>query len=210
MSNEEYIAPIDHSAGSAAASTAAGAAGGAVKGGFNWIWKSARNAALIFGAIALVWAVMTVFPIAAAAPGAVQAVTHMAPIVHQLLTVLGITAGVTALGAGVGAVIGGLTAPVGAAVGAVKGGSKASREVKMERGAAAELQAQIALARAQNPAAQVYAPASSIAANDDMKYNAFPPQGAPMNPALPRGLQAGNDNLQYDGRVSGAQLAQAL
>ena len=175
-------APIDHTAISGLATTASGGVGGAarkgIKGAVLGFLAPIALGALVFGGAAFLFTAGSIG--------------------------LGIISGSALLGAVLGGFFAPTTAGVGAAVGGVLGGlsgaSRASDQVKMERGAAAELQAQIEVAKAQMAAQQpqvVYAqPAPTMA-----------PYGSPMNPANPRGLQAGADTMQYQGPLTAQQLA---
>lgn len=85
---------------------------------------------------------------------------------------------------------------IGTALGLYKGTKRGFERVAEERGAAAMLDAQVAVAKAQ---AVAQAPTVSTAPRQSAAY---------MNTA-PSTIQAGNDNVQYDGRVAGEQLAAA-
>lgn len=183
--NNEMIAPVNHSAGSALGRTTAGAAGGALKtgvvAGLSWPLVTAV-AGGILGAL-----VVGFFT-----GGASLALT---PVMWGGL-----------IGAGAGLVGGGLTAlpaaGVGAAVGAFTGGAKATNRVNEERGAAAVVDAQIAMARAQNPApaaTTIYAPT----ANNSARIGAQP--GERGN----RVTETQVHGAQYQGTVHGQQLAAA-
>lgn len=173
MSNE-FIAPIDHTATSAAASTAAGAAGGALKGGLKfgagWIGGLTALGALIGVGIATGG-----FGFLATGP-----------------VIAGIVGGVLGLAAGVSSF--GIPTAIGALFGGAKGAARASDEVKMERGAAAELQAKVDIIKAQSgPTTTVYAPSAT---NNNRGITA------------PSTVMAGDNNVQYDGKgVAGAELA---
>lgn len=177
MSNE-FIAPIDHSTASAAASTVAGGAGGAIKGGFGGavtgFMAPILTGAALFGGIALI-------------------VTS------------GFTLGAVGIAALVGAGLGAFLAPAGAQLGAIlgglfggaKGAARASDEVKMERGAAAELQAKVDIIKAQSgPQATTTVFAPSATNNNNRGITA------------PSTIMTGADNVQYDDQgIAGAQLA---
>lgn len=175
MSNE-FIAPIDHSTASAAASTAAGAAGGALKGGL-------KAGASWIGTLTLIGVGIGI-GIATGGFGFLVS----GPVIGGIIGgVLGLSAGIwsSPLAAGIGALFGGAS-----------GASRASDEVKMERGAAAELQAKVDIIKAQSaPQATttIYAPSAT---NNNRGLTA------------PSTIMAGNDNVQYDGKgIAGEQLA---
>ena len=202
---DSYIPPIDHNAASALGTTAAGAASGALSGGASAWWGGVKKLAMVGCVIGLVSATfMTgLITLPAAAAGAFV----MPALVSQLLHVAGWGLLGTIVGGGAGVAAGVITIPTGAAVGAFKGTEHAAAQVNNERGAAAVLEAQrsayIAQARAAQNELTINAPSA------DNKYS-FPPQGDLMNMANPQGLQAGTTTMQYDGRVGGQQLAQAL
>ncbi len=185
----DYIAPIDHSTGSAVASTASGAAGGALKGGvkgwFVGLFAPIILGAAIFSIPALIISTAVVSGAALGSVGTVAAWTFGMGAVGSL-----IGCGFALPAAGYGAVLGGL-------FGGVKGASRASTEVKLERGAAAEMQANVEAYKAQ---AQAMAQASN-----DNKYN-LPTSGARMNPAA-SSIQA--DSAQGFGTIAGQQLQRA-
>ena len=207
MSNDDYVAPIDHSAGSALAASAGGTVSGGLKGGARTFWKTLKWAAIgcaVVGAVIGLFATGIVSLPAAAAGG-----TVLPEIVGKLLGVLGFAAGGLAVGAVAGGGLGYLAAPFGAIIGAFKGHEKATQQVKLERGKAHELNAQLeAYKAAYTPVAQeapvtnVYAPS----ATNDNRYN-FPTQGSAMNQASPQ-LMAGS--MQYDGALGGRQLAASV
>lgn len=85
---------------------------------------------------------------------------------------------------------------IGTGLGLYKGTKRGFERVAEERGAASMLDAQVAVAKAQVVA---QAPTVSTAPRQNAAY---------MN-AAPSTIQAGNDNVQYDGRVVGEQLAAA-
>lgn len=156
MSNNDYVAPVNHGVLSATGSVALGAAGGAAKSiGKTLLWT--------IGALALVgflWGSGLLAMGAALLPESVVAAGG------------GFSA---AGGLGVGTLLGIIGIPVGAFFGAFtglfgagKGAVDAHERVSQERGAAQALEAQVAVYQAQ--------------ANDNNKYN-FAAQGSPMNPA---------------------------
>lgn len=174
---EERIAPINHSAGSALGSTAAGAAGGAVKVG------------VITG---LSW------PLVAAAIGGVIG----SLVVGVATGGVGFAITPMMIGAGVGTILGGIggfftaipMGTLGGAVGAFTGGAKASNRVSEERGAAAQVEAQIAMARAQNPApaaTTIIAPNATSHARTEQRGN--------------RVTDTQVHGAEYNGRVFGPQ-----
>ncbi len=190
---ENYAAPIDHSAGSAAAQTAAGAAGGALKTGAKW-WA----AVAVIGAAVGLFAglVLTgIVPITIVS-GALAEISGMG-----LLKVATIAATTIIGGAVAASTLGPVAGAIGGTIGGVKGGGRAAHRVGEERGAAAAMQAQIEMVRAQSPApAQtvVYAPA----ANNNS--TGLPAYGDAMNAAAPQ-----ISNMQYEGPINGQQLAAA-
>lgn len=193
----DYVAPIDHTTGSAAASTLGGAAGGsvapAVKGG-----AVGFTLPIVLGAA--LFAIPAFMISGGVALGAVAAWTLGAGAVGAILGgVFGSIPGMQ-----LGGLIGGIT-------GAVKGGREASQQVNLERGQAALLQAQIDVARsqamaqamsqqAQAPVTNIYAPS---AANDN-RYAGVPIPGSPMNQAA--STLEGGQGMQYQGTVASRSL----
>lgn len=140
MSNNDYVAPIDHGALSATGSVAVGTAGGAVKSiGKTALWCIAIGAAVgLTGGLGLLSGL-------AAESGA--------GLVIGAKAIFGALAG--ALGGGV--VAAGL-APIVGAVGAGKGAMDSHKRVNMERGAAREMQAQLSAYRAVAASQPAYNP----------------------------------------------------
>lgn len=206
---EHYTAPIKHTAVSAAGTTVAGAASGAVDGAWSGFKKTVIALAVVGGLVAAVWAGFGsgLFAVEAA-KATTGAMLNMSPIVGKILTTLGYGALGTAVGAAVGSVAGYfVTGPISGIIGLFKGGDRAVKQVSEERGAAAAVQAQIDMVKAQNPTIQgttIYAP---TATNDNSvgRYS-FPQQGAPMNMAVP---QIQGNSVQYDGLAATQQLAAA-
>jgi hypothetical protein len=182
MSNDGYVTPVNHGVLSAGATTAYEAGKSGLKG----------MVAGLFSGTAI-----------GASLGAVGALGLVFGSITTLAGLGAIGAGVLAAGAA-GAVIGTaamLLPPVrialvglGTAIGLVKGASKGMERVSQERSAADMVNAQVQAYKAQTMATGV--PVTKFAA----------PYSANEAPSL---IQAGNDNLQYDGRVAGAQLAAA-
>ena len=193
MSNE-YVTPIRHSSFSAAANTTAGAAGGAVKTGL-------ASAALWIGAFTLIGVAVGV-TLATGGLGAAGVGSIFSGITSFLTS--GVTWGAL-IGGGLGLALGTgtswLPGGAGAIVGGLKGGAKASARVASETAAAQELQAQIAVARAQEASPVT----NNIYANDN-KYG-FPVQGTAMNPAM-SSVQL--DGAQLGGTAVGQQRAAGL
>ncbi len=203
MSND-YIAPIDHSGASALATEVGGGARGALKGGAKGALTGWGLITVIGAGIGLV-AGLLLFTHVIAISAVTTAISSVINGAH-LLKFLGV-AGFTVAG---GVAAAGLLGPAfaligglfGGTVGAAKGAGRAANQVSQERGQAAELQAQIEMVRAQQPAPTIV--------YTQPPATGFPPYGSPMNQANPNGLQVGNDNMQYQGLVSNPQLAQAL
>ena len=181
------VAPVDHSAGSAFASTVGGGAGGALKGGIKGALGAWGTVALIGAGIGLFAGLLLTGIIALPAAGAIT--WGFAGFAKALLigglTIGGGTLAATTIGPWA-ATAGGV---VGGGLGAAKGVSRASDQVTQERAAAAGLNAQVDMYKAQ-------------AANDN-KYN-FPEQGSAMN-------QAGTtvNNVVLADRVAGQQMQRA-
>lgn len=185
MANEFYVTPVRHSTASAVASTAAGGAIGAVSGGVKG-WLTGLAAPVAVGAVLaggvgllVAWPLFSLVGVA----GTI------------LLGTAGALAGGVA-GATVSMPSAGIGAVLGSLFGGAKGASRAADQVTMERGAAVQMQAQI-------EAYKYQALANAHAANA-ARFSA----PAHMNVAASR-IQAGNDNVQYDGRLAGAELAAA-
>ena len=201
MAND-YVAPIHHSTASAVSATTAGVAGGAVKGGLKW-WAVVAAVGAGVGLLAGL-ALTGVITIPA---GAIVSAISWGGLGKAAIIAA------TTIGGGVAmaTTLGPVAAALGATVGGAKGGMAASRSVKQELGAAKVLDAQVNAYKAQAQAASqesttnIYAPSAS----NDNKFN-LPVHGDAMNMASPMGLQAGSNSMQYDGRVSGQQRAQAL
>jgi hypothetical protein len=183
MSNDN-VAPINHSAGSAAATTLSSTAGGALKTGAK-SWLGAWSTVTAIGAgVGLLLGL-----------SAIGVITF--PVLSLSLPILGKSLFVAATTIGVGALAATTIAPWvatvfgigGAAVGAGKGAMRGAEKVNQERGQAAELQAQVQIAKAQAPA-----------------YSPYAAQGSAMNPASTQ-INVGRD-MQYDGPING-QLALA-
>ncbi len=201
MSNQDYIAPVNHGALSATASTTAGAVGGAFKGAASGLLKGIIVMAAIGGVIGLVWGLGSAGLLAFASEKAVEAVV-MPAIVGQLGHVA-LVSGLCALAGGaIGAAAGYITVPVGGLIGMFKGASNASERVSNERSAAMQMQAQVEAYKAQAMAEAMQTAPYAPAANDN-KYN-FPPQGSTMNPA---GTTL--SSVQRDGALAGQQLQRA-
>lgn len=179
MSNDN-VAPINHSAGSAAATTLSSTAGGAVKTGAKW-WAITAG---VGGAIGLV-AGLALTGVITIPVGLFTAFSGMGLLkvgVIAATTIGGLVGAATFLGPAAGT--------IGAAVGAGKGAIRGANKVSEERGQAAQLQAQVEVAKAQATA-----------------YNPYAAQGSSMNPAGTQ-INVGRD-MQYDGVVNGPQLAMA-
>lgn len=181
-----YVAPIDHSVGSAAATTAGGAASGALSGAARAFWKGIKTLAIVGGIVGIGYALLStgLVTIPAALAGAEGGVVLPA-IVGKLTSVIGWALAGTAIGGAVGVAAGYITIPAGGIIGGAKGASRAANQVKEERGQAAMVQAQVDMVRAQSMAPVVA-------------------QGSAMNMANPRISAA---DMQYDGRVNGQELA---
>jgi hypothetical protein len=184
MSNDGYVTPVNHGVLSATTTTGFEAAKGGLKGMAASLFSGTAIGAVLGAVGALGFGLMT----------------------GSLTTLAGLGAiGASVLGAGVaGAVIGTMAMfippvgmaliGIGTAIGLVKGTSKGMERVSQERGAAAMVNAQIENYRAQTMATGI--PVTKFAA----------PNSTNEAPSL---IQAGNDNIQYDGRIAGAQLAAA-
>lgn len=177
----DNVAPVNHSGYSAAAGTLGGAAGGALKGGAK-AGIGAWGVVTMIGAgvglfLGLVLTGVISFPAIAASLGAISIGGLIKGLTITALTLGGGALAATTIAPAVGTVFG----IGGAAVGAAKGGHEASKEIRMERGQAAMLNAQLEMAKAQTLA----------------------PQGSAINAANPR-IQTGAD-LQYDGSLGNAQ-----
>ena len=168
-----YATPIDHSKTSAAVTTVGGAAAGGLKGGLTG------------------WFLGGLIPLAAAvtAIAFIGFATLPAVVGSLAIGVLGLA------GAYAGAMIGGA---VGAGVGGWNGGSRAINQVKLEQGAANELQANVQAYKYQ---------AQAMNQNSGTLRDSLPAQGAQMNQALSN-IQA--DTAQSFGPVAqGQQLQRA-
>lgn len=188
MANNDYIAPVDHGFLSATGSVAVGALGGAAK-------SVAKTSIVWTGISVLAGVVLAVgVPALLLGTGGIAAVFGAAPVLSTIATL-----GLATVGAVGGAVSGvaesAFLAPIIGLFGAGKGASKASERVSLERGAAKQMEAQIAM----------YQAAAMAQANDNNKYN-FPRAGMSMNAAAPT-IQA--DSVQNLGPVNGQQLQRA-
>lgn len=184
MSNNEYVTPVNHGVLSASATTAFEATKSGLKGMVTGLFSGTVIGATLGAVGALGFGLMTGSVVTLAGLGAIGA------------SVLG--AGV--IGAAVGTVamfippVGMALVGLGTAIGLVKGTSKGMERVSQERSAAEMVNAQVQAYKAQAMATGV--PVTKFAAPDALNE-------------APSLIQAGNDNVQYDGRVAGAQLAAA-
>lgn len=186
MADQNEIAPIKHSGTGAALNTAAGAGVGAVKKGTTWGLKWIGGFTAVGAVVGLA--------IATGGTSFLFSGFLWGPLI----------------GAGVGLAAGTSTSwlpgGLGALFGGIEGGAKSSHRVKMERGAANAMEAQLdaykynamAAAAAGQAQTNVYAPSATSYAPV--------PQGSAMN-AAPSQIQTGG--MQYDGLVNGQQLAAA-
>ena len=203
----EFIAPVNHTALSGFSSTAAGTAGGAVKGGVKGalvglgLFAAAGLAVGLFVASGGVGMLLTAAGAATASAGGAGGLFAGAFSVAKFIGITGLfTAGGVALGSAFGVPLGSMA---GGLVGGVKGHARASERVSQERGQAAVLDAQIEMIRAQSaPSVQTHVYAQP---GHDNKFN-FPAQGSSMNAASP---QLDASSVAYDQRIAGAQLARA-
>lgn len=179
MSND-YVAPINHGTGSAVAQTASGAAGGGVKGAITG-WLGSMGAFVAIGAL---------IGFGFATAGASTFLTG--PVMGTLAGALG------------GGIVGWLPSQfvggVSGLFGAFKGGTRAAERVGQERGAAAELSAQIEMARAQSPA---MGPQTVIVAPS---ASAEFPRGTAYNETQPGRV----GSIQHMGMAVAPQMAQSL
>lgn len=194
----EYATPIHHGTLSGLATTTyeAGKAGAkgfiksAISGGVIGavlLGGVTATAAVLFGIPAILGAA-TIGAGFAAAGGVAATALGFGTLAGLAGGLLGTAAMFTPLGQAVIA--------IGTGLGLYKGTKRGFERVAEERGAASMLDAQVAVAKAQ---AVAQAPTVSTAPRHNAAY---------MN-AAPSTIQAGNDNVQYDGRVVGEQLAAA-
>ena len=182
MSNEGYVTPVNHGVLSATTTTAYEA----TKGGAKGLVKSLFSGTIIGAAIGVISAIGY-----GLAFGSLTTLAGVGAIASSAV-------GIGALGAVVGTAamfippVGMALIGLGSLIGLVKGTSKGLERVSQERGAAAMVNAQIEAYKAQTMATGV--PTSRFESH--------------MNEA-PSRIQAGNDNLQYNGRLAGAELAAA-
>jgi hypothetical protein len=190
MSNNEYVAPINHGTTSAVATTAYEAGKSGLKGLATSLFSGTVIGGLVAGGIAgaftLFGGMASVTGIAAAGALAVATVSSIA------------TFGLIGAAVGTAAMfippIGGALLAIGTGIGLVKGVGRGVERVSQERGAAAVMQAQLEAVKA-----QAAAQAPSVGVSNGINR---------MNEA-PSRIQTGNANVQYDGRVAGQELAAA-
>lgn len=171
MANE-YVAPINHGVASTVATTAGGIATGGLKGGIGG------------------WLLGGLIPLVAAGVGIAFIGFATAPAILGSIAVGAIGLVSSYFGSTVGGAI-------GAGVGSWKGGSRAIDQVKIEKGAATELQAQVD--------AYKYQALANARASNDNRYN-FAAQGTAMNAAAP---QIDASSAQTMGTVAAQQLQRA-
>ncbi|MDX2094665.1 MAG: hypothetical protein SFW64_01805 [Alphaproteobacteria bacterium] len=181
MSNNDYVAPVNHGVLSSTGSVVLGAAGGAA--------KSIGKMALWTIGIGMVVGVLAFTGPLGAMIASVSSSVGTGSILLGALKV----AGGLLVGGGAGALVTTVFSPLVGLVGAGNGATKAHERVSQERGAAHALEAQVA----------AYQYQAMAQANDNNKYN-FAAQGSPMNPAGTT-ISA----MQADGRVEGQQLQRA-
>ena len=196
----EYTAPVDHTAGSAAAAQIQGGVAGAVapaaKGALGGFLAPILLGGLLLGGITA---------IALSGIGLVGGAILAA-------TVIGATVG--------GLVFSGPLASLGGLFGGLFGGSRgakqASDQVNAERGQATMLNAQIemakynALAQQQQPT-MIYAPSANNNTHFESQEAASSiPASVLMNQPSPNGIKAGNDNIQHDGMLMDNQRVASL
>jgi hypothetical protein len=180
---DEQITPVNHSTFSAAASTATSAAGHGLKSGASAAFKWIVAFAIAGAVIGLLGSTVGFGFLSMGAGG--SAIGH----VLSSTLIGGLVAGA------VGAATSMFPAVLGGAWGAGKGAVEGHHRVSQERGAAAEMNAQLSALQAQaamqSPQTNIYtAPAQE---------NILNPQGSRTNAAL-SGIDAGS--VAYDGKMA--------
>jgi hypothetical protein len=192
---QKYVAPIDHGVVSATATTAFEAS----KSGLKGMVKGLFSGTIIGGALAGELAGILSLTAGIASLGALGTTATIGGV---LLGAVSSTLTFAAIGATVGTLamflpfISGPLLALGMGIGLVKGTSRGVERVSQERGAANELNAQVAAYQAQ---AMAQAPA-----NDNKDKYGFAPQGSHMNPA-----GSTVSAMQADGTLAGQQLSAA-
>jgi hypothetical protein len=190
MSNNEYVAPVNHGTTSAIATTTYEAGKSGLKGLVKSLFAGTVVGGVVAGSIA---GALTLF-------GGMAGVTGIAAAGALAVATVGSIATFGVIGALVGTAamfippVGMTLIGLGTAIGLVKGVDKGMERVSQERGAAAMVNAQVDAYKAQAVMNGVPSGKFQAAAN--------------MNTA-PSLVQTGNDNMQYDGRLAGAELAAA-
>ncbi len=199
MADEQMITPVNHDGGSATGQTVAGAAGGGLWGGIKgaatgWVLITALGALAAFALGMFLTGAWTL---------TIPAILTHASVSGTGLFVAALTAaggiGAAIFGGPIAATWGGL---IGGGFGAAKGAGDAQRRVAQERQAAAEMDAQLEMIRAQ----------SQTAPQQNNIYTApqggLPEQGSAMNQAAST-IKTGAQNAQLMDTVNGQQLAAA-
>jgi hypothetical protein len=188
MSDNGYVAPVDHGKASAVATVAGESASAGIRGAItSWLWSGSIIGAALF---ALPFAAGTLVAGALALTGSIA------------FSTVGTAALVTGAAGFTGAMAGGIasftpwgaaiTAGAGALFGLAKGTKRGVERVGQEQGAYNVLTTNIQTYKAQAIASGM--PTTRFASH--------------MSTA-PSRVQAGNDNLHYEGRLAGAELAAA-
>ncbi len=178
MSNNEYVAPVNHGVLSATGNVAVGTVGGALKSTAKMIMWCVGG-----GAVLGVLAFTGLLPLGAIA-GALGSTGAW--------SLVGNIVGGTVVGGLIGATIAAVASPIAAVFGAGKGVLNSAERVSQEKGAARMMEAQMAVYQAQ----------AAAQGNGASKYN-FPAQGSSMNPASAR-IQ--NDSVQNFGAMNAPEL----
>jgi hypothetical protein len=184
MSNNEYVAPVNHGVLSATGNLAVGTVGGAVNAvGKTTAWTMGLN--VLVGALAGI--ILAAGGAALFTGSAIAAFTGWPLLITGALATAGSVSGVVS-----GLVESAFFAPIAALIGGGKGASRTLERVSQEKGAARMMEAQVAMYQAQ----------AAAQGNGASKYN-FPAQGSSMNPASAR-IQ--NDSVQNFGAMNAPEL----
>jgi hypothetical protein len=182
MSNDGYVAPVNHGVLSATGSVAVGAAGGALKSfGKTMLWVAGGIAAVTFLAAGGFFAAGTALVSGAGLAAAAGNISVGSGLVAGLLT-----------GGLIGVPVAAFTGAFTGIFGAGKGAIEAKNRVSMEKGTARAMEMQLAAYQ-------------SMAAANEKTYN-LPAQGTRFN-AAPSKIDA--STADHNGTMVSQQLARA-